>query len=95
MITAKELTRWLNTLPKDAQVFVDEGGLMLSVLDSEAYLEIGGTSNQYRMFYTCTKCNHNWDDVWHLAGGRAFYVNSKCSECRLETQPHTVEDYKA
>jgi len=87
MITAKELTRWLNTLPKDAQVFVDEGGLMLSVLDSEAYLEIGGTSNQYRMFYTCTKCNHNWDDVWHST------VDSKCSKCRREIKPHTVEDY--
>lgn len=43
MITAKELKRWINTLPKDAQVYVDDGGLTLLVdVDSEAYLEIGG-----------------------------------------------------
>jgi hypothetical protein len=87
MITAKELKTWLDTLPKDAQVYVDDGGLTLYVLDSEAYLEVGGNDAQYRMFYTCTKCLHNWDDVWYSP------VNSKCSECGREIKPHTVEDY--
>jgi hypothetical protein len=47
MIPAKELKRWLNTLPKDAHVYVDDGGLMLSVLDSEACLGIGGHSTDH------------------------------------------------
>ena len=48
MIAAKELKTWLNTLPKDAQVYVDDGGLTLSVLDSEAYLEIGGQREEWK-----------------------------------------------
>jgi hypothetical protein len=88
MINAKELKDWLAKLPKDAQVYVDDGGLSLSVLDSEAYLEVGGNDAQYRMFYTCTKCRHSWDDVWHST------VNCKCPKCGREIEPHTVEDYE-
>ena len=47
MITAKELKTWLDTLDTDAQVYVHDGGLMLSVLDSEAYLGIGGHSTDH------------------------------------------------
>lgn len=43
----KELKEWLNTLPKDAKVGVDEGGLCLRVVGEEdkkgqSYCEVGG-----------------------------------------------------
>ena len=41
-----DLIRWLNTLPKDAQVGIDDGGLALEVVnDPSTYLEIGGIPN--------------------------------------------------
>lgn len=43
MITVSELTEWLQSLPADAMVGVDEGGLTLvAAADSEAYIEVGG-----------------------------------------------------
>ncbi len=42
MVSKKELQNWLETLPSDAMVGVDEGGLILEVQDSEAYYEVGG-----------------------------------------------------
>lgn len=40
---ASELTEWLQSLPADAMVGVDEGGLaFVCVADSEAYIEVGG-----------------------------------------------------
>ena len=43
MIDKEELERWLATLPKGAQVGIDDGGLMLKTDDdSEAWLEVGG-----------------------------------------------------
>jgi hypothetical protein len=43
-VPASELQRWAFTLPGDALVGVDEGGLTLVVEDSDAYLEVGGMS---------------------------------------------------
>ncbi len=38
-----DLIRWLNTLPEDAHVGIDEGGLTLEcVEDVQAYMEVGG-----------------------------------------------------
>lgn len=42
MITATELMEWCQSLPTDAMVYVDEGGLTLVAADSEAYIEVGG-----------------------------------------------------
>lgn len=41
MLPKKEILKWLKTLPNDAGVFVDEGGLTLKTKDG-AYLEVGG-----------------------------------------------------
>lgn len=42
-MTNTELKDWLATLPADAHVGVDEGGLTLRVVeDDQAYLEVGG-----------------------------------------------------
>lgn len=42
-ITVHLLKQWLNTLPEEAEVGVDDGGLALAVVDSEdCYFEIGG-----------------------------------------------------
>jgi hypothetical protein len=42
MMTKRQIWRWLNTLPPDAQVGIDEGGLALQEWNGEAYLEVGG-----------------------------------------------------
>lgn len=44
-IAIQELKRWLNTLPKDGSVAIDEGGLTMTCLeDEDAYIEVGGDS---------------------------------------------------
>lgn len=43
MVTATAIKEWLNHLPPDAQVGIDEGGLTLIVFDDpDSYFEIGG-----------------------------------------------------
>jgi hypothetical protein len=43
MMGKEQIIDWLNTLPEEACVGVDDGGLCLRVdCDPEAYLEIGG-----------------------------------------------------
>lgn len=43
-IAKLDIVDWLNTLPDDATVAIDEGGLQLIQLgtDEEVYLEVGG-----------------------------------------------------
>lgn len=42
-IDKHDLRRWLDTLPEDAQVGINGGGLTLEcVEDPKAYLEVGG-----------------------------------------------------
>jgi hypothetical protein len=42
MMSNAEIKEWSATLPEEANIGVDEGGLTLVVEDSNAYLEIGG-----------------------------------------------------
>lgn len=43
MMYASEISEWLATLPADAAIGVDDGGLVLRVEgESHIYLEIGG-----------------------------------------------------
>jgi hypothetical protein len=42
MIAVKELKRWLDTLEPDAEVGIDEGGLILYTEEMDACIEIGG-----------------------------------------------------
>jgi hypothetical protein len=42
MLNATEVRAWLATLPDDALVGIDEGGITLQALDSDAYLDVGG-----------------------------------------------------
>lgn len=44
-ILVSELERWLSRLSSDAEVAIDEGGLILSEVGSGAYIEIGGEPN--------------------------------------------------
>ena len=37
-----ELIRWLRTLPDNADVAIDEGGLTLVEVGGDAYMEVGG-----------------------------------------------------
>jgi hypothetical protein len=41
-IDVNELIRWARTLPDDADVAIDDGGLSLVEVDGDAYLEVGG-----------------------------------------------------
>jgi hypothetical protein len=38
----KELERWLSTLEDETWIAIDDGGLAIVDLDSDAYIEIGG-----------------------------------------------------
>lgn len=47
MVSVKELRAWLDTLPEDSSVGVDDGGLTLIEVNAEgdetaAYYEVGG-----------------------------------------------------
>lgn len=51
MMSKKEIERWLSTLPDDANVAIDEGGLSLVEVEAdgsegEAYLEVGLTPRE-------------------------------------------------
>lgn len=51
MMGKKEIQAWLDTLPDDSSVAIDEGGLSLVEIDgegmeTEAYLEIGMTPRE-------------------------------------------------
>lgn len=41
-MTVSEIKEWLDSLPADASVGIDDGGLALQQVGTEAYLEIGG-----------------------------------------------------
>jgi hypothetical protein len=46
-MSSKEIRDWLDTLDHEAQVAIDEGGLMLVVIgDDSAYLEVGGVPRE-------------------------------------------------
>jgi hypothetical protein len=42
MMAKAEILKWVNALPDEAQIGIDEGGLHLIVDESEDYLEVGG-----------------------------------------------------
>lgn len=42
MMDVKQIREWMATLPDDAEIGVDDGGLCLRVEGNDAYLEIGG-----------------------------------------------------
>lgn len=50
MMTKRELLDWIDTLPDDAEIGIDEGGLALQTLatadGNASYLEIGGLPEQ-------------------------------------------------
>jgi hypothetical protein len=50
MIAKKEIERWLATLPDNAMVYVDDGGLTLVATalgwDERPYLEVGGDPDE-------------------------------------------------
>lgn len=45
-MTVKDVIKWLKTLSADDAVYIDEGGLtLMSENDPDAYLEVGGESD--------------------------------------------------
>lgn len=42
MIKVSELRKWLDTLPQDENVGIDEGGLILYTELGDAHIEVGG-----------------------------------------------------
>lgn len=58
MMSVADVLAWLNTLPVDSAVTIDDGGLMLVEVDcagcqTEAYLEIGGLPER------CAECERS------------------------------------
>lgn len=54
MITAKALREWLATVPENAEIGIDEGGLQLQVVTAHLwgpYLEVGGMPDE-----VCEEC---------------------------------------
>lgn len=54
MMSKKEIERWLATLPDDANVAIDEGGLCLVEVnddgsESDAYIEVGLTPDEEKL----------------------------------------------
>jgi hypothetical protein len=48
MMRSKEIQDWLDTLGDDAEVAIDDGGLMLVLVDNpDVYLEVGGVPPEY------------------------------------------------
>jgi len=45
-ISVRELREWAKSLPDDADVAVDDGGLVLVEVAGEAWLEVGGEPEQ-------------------------------------------------
>jgi len=52
MMTKTQLATWLDALPEDAEIGIDDGGLCLQVFSSDEYLEIGGLPE-----YKCEHCD--------------------------------------
>ena len=46
-MTVREIREWLDALPPDDLVAVDEGGLILQTLNARAYCEVGGLPEEY------------------------------------------------
>jgi hypothetical protein len=42
MMSKAEIQAWLETLPDDAEIAIDDGGITLVVLGHRAYCEVGG-----------------------------------------------------
>ena len=87
MIRASELKKWLKTLPVNAEVAVDEGGLTLVVIDDkETYLEVGGVPEaSYVNYYLCPNDGTLWDDTW------SCMCNDRCPKCDAEIEPYASD----
>lgn len=84
-IHIRELIEWLQTLPPNDAVAVDNGGLTLVHLGGEAYLEVGGIPEEYDDADRCTNLGgHEWaytgtayggdDDSYH-GEGRCYCIH--------------------
>src|SRR5262245_8971437 len=46
MMSKKTIVDWLRTVPDDADIAIDEGGLTLVVVNDEGWLEVGGMPDE-------------------------------------------------
>jgi hypothetical protein len=42
MMQVSEVKKWLDTLPLDAEIGINDGGMLLTTPDGKDWLEIGG-----------------------------------------------------
>lgn len=42
VMTARDIRAWIETVPDDAEVGINDDGMCLEVVGSDAYLEVGG-----------------------------------------------------
>ncbi len=87
MMSKAEIRNWLKTLPNDALIGVDEGGLCLAVHRNEGiYLEIGGLPDEC---YSCARCGNQVavdesvdDEGTSPEAGKTFHYCSE--ECKIQ-----------
>jgi hypothetical protein len=82
-ITVKELREWLDAIPQDALIGVDDGGLTLQVADdANAYIEVGGLpeSSEGNL---CPGCESKPADK-----DRLDRLCSECADLKYEGDPH-------
>ena len=64
VMSVKDVREWLSTLPDDANVAIDHGGLALVEVDGEAYIEVGGIPQDDVKLpvLKCKRpgCGHTW-----------------------------------
>lgn len=83
-ISAKELKQWINSLPNNSHVGIDDGGLTLQIIDNpEIYLEIGGLpENDNNATTYCPACETEVkDDAFNRT---SLADHGKCVDCQKE-----------
>ena len=78
-LTAKELKEWINSLPSDTSIGIDEGGLTLQVEGNpDVYLEIGGLPEDATIY--CPACEKDVKDEPHNRTSLADH--GRCFDCQ-------------
>lgn len=81
------IMKWLSTLPPDALVGVDDGGLALRVVDDkDIYFEIGGIPlvEKWVAFYACPKCHVGWSKIQEEYEYEAEDCPDKCGALKIK-----------
>lgn len=95
MMDAKQIREWVATLPDDAKIGVDDGGLCIQVLGSDEYLEIGGmplAEGQADDPDECDCDERSWHGEMHDSACRLSGLRITLCECGRRREDCTTFD---